>query len=49
MLEWLKEVLLEEGNVSPEDFDIFTVVDTIDEAVDYIEKFYKKYSLKPNF
>lgn len=49
LVDWLKGTLLEEGNVSPKDFDHFSVVDTADEAVDIINTFYQKYMLRPNF
>ena len=50
LISWMKNVMLEqEQNISPEDLDLFTLVDTADEAVDYIDNFYSKYLLKPNF
>lgn len=49
LLAWIKERLLENGKISEEDLEIFTVVDTVEEAVDVIEAFYEKYSLEPNF
>ena len=49
LFEWIKARLLAEGNISPEDLNIFHLVDTAEEAVSIIEDFYKKYSLKPNF
>jgi len=50
MLEWIKETMLnQEQNISDSDLDLFSVVDTPKEAVEIIEKFYKKYDLKPNF
>lgn len=49
LLAWWKDTMLTEGNVSAGDFDLFHVVDTADEAVAIINKFYKKYLLKPNF
>ena len=50
MLKWIKEIMLTlEQNVSPEDLELFSVVDTPAEAVEIIEQFYKKYNLKPNF
>ena len=50
LLDWIKETMLTiEGNVSPEDLDLFNVVDTPEQAVEIIEEFYKKYTLKPNF
>lgn len=49
LLDWIKNTLLEEGNISPEDLNLFRVVDTADEAVEHFNKFYAKYQLKPNF
>jgi len=50
MFKWVKEMMLaEESNISPEDMDLFHVVDTADEAVKVITDFYSKYLLKPNF
>ncbi len=50
MLEWIKATMLaEEKNISPEDLDMFKVVDTADEAVKVIVDFYAQYLLKPNF
>ncbi len=50
LVEWIKESLLErENNVSPQDMFLFSVVDTADEAVEEINKFYSQYLLKPNF
>lgn len=50
LLDWIKTSLLEsEGYISPEDLDLFKLVDTADEAVDVIIEFYAKYSMKPNF
>ena len=50
LIDWIKNVILEkEQNISPEDLDLFTLVDTTDEAVEYIDNFYSKYLLKPNF
>ena len=50
LLVWIKKTMLAiEGNVSPEDLDLFNVVETPEQAVEIIEEFYKKYTLKPNF
>ncbi len=49
LIKWIKEQMLKEGNVSPEDLEIFHLVDTVEEAVAVIDNFYKKYDLKPNF
>ena len=50
LVDWIKQTLLEaEHNVNVEDLDLFVVVDTPQEAVSEIDKFYSKYLLKPNF
>lgn len=50
LIDWIKKVMLEEEqNISPEDLDLFAVVDTAEEAVAHIDDFYSKYLLKPNF
>jgi predicted Rossmann-fold nucleotide-binding protein len=49
MVSWIKATLLEENNINVEDLDLFTIVDTADESVSQIDKFYSKYLLKPNF
>ena len=50
MIKWIKATMLElEKNISASDLDLFSVVDTPEEAVEVIEQFYKLYNLKPNF
>ncbi|RLD95490.1 MAG: TIGR00730 family Rossman fold protein [Bacteroidetes bacterium] len=50
LVTWIEKVVHEEEkNISPEDIDLFTVVDSADEAVDVINGFYSKYLLSPNF
>jgi uncharacterized protein (TIGR00730 family) len=50
LLEWIKVQMLEaENNISVGDLDLIEVVDTADEAVEYIENFYKSHQLSPNF
>lgn len=49
IIQWIHQVMLSEHNINPSDLDIFTVVDTADEAVAIIDEYYKKYALKPNF
>jgi len=49
LMEWIKSTLLEEGNISPKDLDLISIVDTEDEVLEVIDTFYKKYSLSPNF
>ncbi len=49
LVAWFTETMLAEGNIAKTDLKLFHVVDDPDEAVAIINKFYKKYRLKPNF
>lgn len=40
LLDWLKDGVLESGNISPEDLNIFSVVDEPEEVAMVIKKFY---------
>jgi len=49
LLDWIKETLLNDNKISKKDLDLFHLVDTADDALRVIEKFYKTYNLRPNF
>ncbi len=50
LLDWIKQtMLLTEKNISEKDLDLFKLVDTADEALAFIEDFFKNNSLTPNF
>jgi len=49
LLDWFKHTLLSDGMIKEEDLDLFILVDTAEEAVAEIDKYYAKYDLKPNF
>lgn len=49
LVDWIKNTLIEEGTVSPEDLDLFHLTDDVDDAVDRICTFYQKRKLSPNF
>lgn len=49
LVEWIKARMLADRNINPEDLNIFTLVDDAQSAVNVIEEYYNKYSLKPNF
>jgi len=50
LIDWIKDTLIKaENNVSPEDMELFTVVDTPTEAVKVIDNFYSQFMLSPNF
>lgn len=49
LLDWFRNTLLKNGTISEENFSLFRVVDTADEAVAHIKAFYDKYSVNVNF
>ena len=49
LIDWIKERMLADNKISEDDLEIFTVVDTVEDAVEVIDDFYKTYSLQPNF
>jgi uncharacterized protein (TIGR00730 family) len=50
LIDWIKKVLLKENaTISKEDLNLFRVVDSADEAIEHLNNYYAKYSLKPNF
>ena len=50
LIDWIINTMLDqEKNISKKDLDLFKVVDTADEALNYIEDFYKSNVLMPNF
>jgi uncharacterized protein (TIGR00730 family) len=49
LFDWVRAVLLKEGNISEEDLDLIKVVETPEEAVAAIDDFYSQYLLSPNF
>jgi uncharacterized protein (TIGR00730 family) len=50
LMDWVKAVMIDKfKNASPEDLNLFKIVDNEDEVVDVLDTFYKKYELSPNF
>ncbi len=50
LVKWISEEMLEEErNISEGDMELFSVVDTADEAVNKIVDFYSQFLLSPNF
>lgn len=50
LIDWIKQVLLDEHqNISPEDLELFHIVDDTDQVIEVLNNFYKKYNLSPNF
>tara|TARA_B110000046_G_scaffold40521_1_gene44867 strand:- start:12223 stop:12537 length:315 start_codon:yes stop_codon:yes gene_type:complete len=49
LLSWIEETLFKtNNNINAVDMDLFFLADAVDEAADHIDKFYKKFTLKPN-
>lgn len=49
LLEWVEKTMMTNAYISEEDLKLYRVVDTAEEAVEHIFRFYDKYLLKPNF
>ena len=50
LMDWVKTTLLDSfKNISPGDIDLIHLVDTADEVVEILDKFYEEYGLSPNF
>ena len=48
MVDWLKTTLLKEGTISPQDLDLFTIVDEPDEVLEVIFGHYQHRSFEPS-
>jgi uncharacterized protein (TIGR00730 family) len=50
LVDWIKEQMLDtEHNIGEKDLDLFKIVDTSEEAVNYIVDFFKSHEITPNF
>jgi predicted Rossmann-fold nucleotide-binding protein len=49
LVEWIKKVLITEKMINAKDMELFSVVDTPEDAVKVIDEFYSRYLLSPNF
>jgi uncharacterized protein (TIGR00730 family) len=50
LVDWIKNVMLAQENyIAPIDMNLFKIVDTPEEAVKYMDEFYKTHDLSPNF
>ncbi|MFC6860170.1 LOG family protein [Zunongwangia atlantica] len=50
LVEWIKTTLLDSfKNISAPDMDLVQVVDTPEEVIEILDKFYDEYNLSPNF
>ena len=46
---WIKNIMLEKGNISINDMDLIQLVDTEEQVVEIIDSFYRGRTLSPNF
>ena len=50
LIDWVRSTLLDSfQNISAGDIDILQVVDTAEEVIEILDKFYDEYNLSPNF
>ena len=49
LFSWISDHMLRAKNISPDDMNLFRMVDTAEAATEHIFRFYDKYVLKPNF
>lgn len=49
LIDWLKDVVLENGKMSDSDFDLFRIVDSAEEARDKIMEYHNKYMTDPEY
>lgn len=49
LIDWIKNRMVKEGTISPEDTNLFQLTDDYKEAVRIICDFYQKHALSPNF
>jgi len=49
LIDWMRDVMLKQGNISEPDLDLFKIVDSEEEAIRYIDDFFKTHALTPNF
>ena len=50
LMDWIKNVMIaEEKNANLDDLNLIKIVDTAEEVVSELNRFYKKYNLSPNF
>lgn len=49
LIDWIKNTLTTQGNISPEDIHLINLVDTEDEVLEILNTFYEEFKLSPNF
>lgn len=49
LIDWITNTLITEGMISPEDIDLFHIVDDADKVIEILNNFYSDYDISPNF
>lgn len=49
LFEWIKNVIITEKMIDPNDLNLLMLAENADHAVSHINEFYSRYLLKPNF
>ncbi|MDA0936991.1 MAG: LOG family protein, partial [Bacteroidetes bacterium] len=49
MIDWIKNTLAIENKIDPKDLNLIQLVETKEEVVQQLDKFYKQEYFKPNF
>lgn len=49
LLDWIKDRMIKEKMISPEDINLFHVVDSSKEVMEILNDFYAEFNLSPNF
>ena len=49
LVDWIKNTLAKERNISPDDLKLIEVVDTEEEVIQILNKFYDQFAISPNF
>ncbi|MGY0398504.1 MAG: LOG family protein [Ostreibacterium sp.] len=48
LIDWFSNTLVEEGTISPDDLELFQLIDDVDEVVETIFTFYEKQGFEPS-
>lgn len=49
LFNWIRDTMLQAGNINPEDLELVRMADTAEEVVEIIDGFYRGHTLSPNF
>ena len=49
LIDWLKNTLLNDKNISPEDIELLEIADSAEEVMACLDRFYSNNNFKPNF